>query len=50
MLYQIVFRQSLFFSTACFFDIIIFDILSMFPQVLAKYATFSTDPWWYFKG
>ena len=32
-----------FFSTACFFDI----ILSMSPQVLE--STFSTDPWWYFK-
>ena len=37
---------TIFFPTACFFDI----ILSMSPQVLAKYATFSTVPWWYFKG
>ena len=33
----------LFFSTACFFDI----ILPMSPQVLE--STFSTDPWWSFK-
>ena len=32
-----------FFSTACFFDI----ILPMSPQVLE--STFSTDPWWSFK-
>ena len=33
-----------FFSTACFFDI----ILPMSPQDLE--STFSTDPWWSFKG
>ena len=46
MLDKIVFRQSQFFnffSTACFFDI----ILPMPPQVLE--STFSTDPWWSFK-
>ena len=32
-----------FFSTACFFDI----ILPMSPQILE--STFSTDPWWFFK-
>ena len=46
MLDKIVFIQSrffYFFSTACFFDI----ILPMFPQVLE--STFSKDPWWSFK-
>ena len=46
MLDKIVFRQSgffHFFSTACFFDI----ILPMSPQVLE--STFSTDPCWSFK-
>ena len=47
MLDKIVFRQSrfylLFFSTACFFDI----ISPMSQQVLE--STFSTDPRWSFK-
>ena len=46
MLDKIVFRQSrvfYFFSTACFFDI----ILPMSLQALE--STFSTDPWWSFK-
>ena len=46
MLNKIVFRQLrffYFFSTACFFDI----ILPMSLQVLE--STFSTDPWWSFK-
>ena len=46
MLDKIVLRQSrffYFFSTACFFGV----ILPMSPPVLE--STLSTDPWWSFK-
>ena len=41
--FQTVTINFYFFSTACFFDI----VLPMSPQVLE--STFSTDPWWSFK-